>query len=118
MRDSQVHEAADSLRRIVATLREEHPAAAYGGLWALAGFSLQAGIFLLHFFRNLAVDRPLPSIEELSDITCPAEGQINLVIQVKRTLTRAKLAHALKEFVLIVRTIQERNETNLIESLR
>jgi hypothetical protein len=118
MHDQHVDEAANSLRRIIAALRAEHPASAYGGLWALAGFSLQAGVFLLHFFRNLIANRSLPSIEELSDILCPAEGQITLVMQVKRTLTRATLAKALKEFALIIRLIQSHNETAVLESLR
>src|SRR6478752_6336312 len=118
MHDQHVDEAANSLRRIIAALRAEHPASAYGGLWALSGFSLQAGVFLLHFFRNLTANRALPSIEELSDILCPAEGQINLVMQVKRTLTRATLAKSLKEFALIIRLIKSCKETGLLKSLR
>ena len=80
--------------------------------------SLQTGIFLLHFFRNLTAARPLPSIEELSDLVCPADGQLNMVVQVKRTLTRAKLVQALKEFALVIRMIQDRDETPLLHSLR
>ena len=113
-----VNNASDALRRIVDALRNEYPRPAYGGLWALAGFSLQTGIFLLHFFRNLTKARPLPSIEELSDLVCPTDSHINVIVQVKRTLTRSKLAQALKEFALILRVIQEHNETLLLDSIR
>jgi len=54
-------------RRIVAAWREQHKKRAYGGLWALSGFSFQTGVYLLSFYRNLVAERPLPSIEELSD---------------------------------------------------
>src|ERR1035437_287394 len=104
-------EPVEALRRIVAAWREEHKNRAQGGLWALSGFSFQAGVFLLNFYRNLAAARALPSIEELSDIVCPESSRISAVIQVKRTLTRAKLVQALQEFALIIRLIQDRNET-------
>jgi hypothetical protein len=111
-------ENCDALRGILDALREKYPRPTYGGLWALAGFSLQTGIFLLHFYRNLSESRPLPSIEVMSDIVCPADKQLNVIVQVKRTLTRIKLAQALKEFALIIRLIHERDETPLLRSLR
>src|SRR5579864_2442768 len=70
---SPVVENGDALRRVVDAFREKYPRPAHGGLWALAGFSLQTGIFLLHFFRNLILARPLPLIETMSDIVCPAD---------------------------------------------
>src|ERR1039457_6046581 len=111
-------EQHEALRRVIAAWREEHKGAAYGGLGALSGFSFQAGVFLLKFFRNLAAGRSLPSIEELSDILCPDDARAIAVVQVKRTLTRAKLAQALKEFAWIVRLIQDRHEATLLDSLR
>jgi hypothetical protein len=66
----------------------------------------------------LAVGRSLPSIEELSDILCPDDARATAVVQVKRTLTRAKLAQALKEFAWIVRLIHDRHEATLLDSLR
>ena len=113
-----VEEPVAAFRRIVAAWREQHKKRAYGGLWALSGFSFQTGVYLLNFYRNLAQERPLPSIEELSDIVCPADSKISAIIQVKRTLTRETLKQAIEEFALIIRLIQDRNEVALLDSLR
>jgi hypothetical protein len=107
-----------AFRRIVATWQEQNEKRAYGGIWALAGYSFQAAVYLLDFCRSLIAERPLPSIEELSDIVCPAEGRLIAVIQVKRTLTRDTLKLALREFALILQLVKDRNELGLLDSLR
>jgi hypothetical protein len=113
-----VYDPPGAFRRIVAAWQEQQEKRAYGGMWALAGYSFQAGVYLLDFCRNLIAERPLPSIEELSDIVCPADGRLIAVIQVKRTLTRDTLKRALSEFALILQLVRDRNELGLLDSLR
>ncbi len=84
--------------------RRKSPNRAWGGWWALSGFSYQAAVYLQRFFTSL-VDRSaeagvLAEIETLSDITCPEYGGF-LLIQAKRTLTNEALRNALREAYLI-----------------
>lgn len=72
---------------------------ASGGLWALAGFSFQAAIYLQRFFQNLLDGNnptSLACIELLSDILVPEVSSFEL-IQVKRVLTVTSLKASLRE---------------------
>lgn len=111
-------ESADSLRRLTAAWRRKHPKRAFGGTWALTGFSFQAARYLFDFYDNLIRNQPLPTIEELSDIVCPADGGLIHVVQVKRTLTRETLKHSLAEFGEILGLIEADPPANGLKSLK
>ena len=118
MSESPPVSSAESLRRITNAWREKHPKRAFGGAWALSGFSYQAARYLFAFYRNLIAERPLPTIEDLSDIVCPADGGLLHVVQVKRTLTRETLRHTLEEFCEILTLIEGDPLTGGFPSLR
>lgn len=109
---------AESLCRITNAWREKHPKRAFGGTWALSGFSYQAASYLFDFYRSLIRQQPLPTIETLSDIVCPADGNLIHVVQVKRTLTRETLRQALQEFREILFLIEGDPLTRGFPSLR
>jgi hypothetical protein len=92
------------LQELLEHWRYQHRKRAEGGWWSLAGFSFQASVFLLRFFRQLenGTTEPgqLAEMEKLSDILCPLDGRLTL-IQVKRTLDRRSLVAALEEAYLI-----------------
>jgi len=72
---------------------------ASGGWWALAGFSFQAGVYLLRFFERLQKgEDPLDLVktEIISDVLFKDSESIHL-IQVKRTLTTSSLKKCLEE---------------------
>ena len=86
----------------------------------MAGFSFQASVFLLRFFRQLengtTEPGPLAEMEQLSDILCPLDGRLKL-IQVKRTLDRRSLVAALEEAYLIT-DLCRRETPALLDRLR
>ena len=93
------------MQELLARWRKEYPRRAFGGWWALAGFSFQTAAFLLRFFRNLEqVDGREPGefaeMEGISDVLCPEDGRF-VIIQAKRTLTKPLLASTLEEAYLL-----------------
>ncbi len=100
--------------------RQKYRKRATGGWWALAGFSFQTSLFLLHFFRGLergaAEPAQLAEMEQISDIVCPRHGRLTL-IQVKRTLKKPSLVSAIEEAYLIT-TLCKQKTPALIKRLR
>ena len=96
------------------------PRRAWGGRWALAGFSFQASIFLLRFFQAVEKGREEPGVlaemERLSDVLCLADDKLVLT-QVKSTLDRAQLISAVKEAYLLT-DLCRRITPELLDSLR
>ena len=92
------------LQRLLECWHQAHKKRAEGGWWALAGFTFQANVYLLRFFRGLQDKNVEPGalaeMERLSDILQPDDGRLTLT-QVKRTLTKGTLTAALKEAYLI-----------------
>src|ERR1035441_3515888 len=112
-----LEDPADAIRRLTHAWRQRHPKRAFGGAWALAGFSFQAAVFLLDFYRNLIDAREAPSIERISDVLCPAGGSLHVVVQTKRTLTRSGFPRVLEEFALIIAVCRE-SVPELLDDLR
>jgi hypothetical protein len=99
--------------------KKQFPKRASGGWWALAGFALQTNVYLLRFFKQLEkhVEPKLAAeMEHLSDIICPADDKF-VLIQVKRTLTRASLVSAVEEAYLIT-DLCRRETPELLNHLR
>ncbi|MCB9383617.1 MAG: hypothetical protein H6509_03310 [Bryobacterales bacterium] len=105
------------MRWLTETWRQKYPKRAFGGTWALAGYSFQAAHFLFGFYQKLIREEDLPTIEELSDIVCPS-GDLIHVVQVKRTLTRAALRHALEEFRDILQLLKEAPNETALDAIR
>ncbi len=108
----------NALERVVSAWKDKYPRRAFGGTWALTGFSFQTAVFLLEFYRNVASNGPLPVLEQLSDVTTPAESALHVVIQVKRTLTTAALLTVIEEFSLIARLCKDLGEATFLSGLR
>jgi hypothetical protein len=88
---------------------------AAGGWWALAGFSFQAGVYLLNFFERLQKgEDPLNLVrtEIISDIHFKDRESIHL-IQVKRTLTTSSLKKCLEEAYAVAELCDESLLTNI-----
>jgi tetratricopeptide (TPR) repeat protein len=110
-----------SLQKLLAEWKKTRQAT--GGWFALAGFSLQTSIYLLRFFQGIEKARKnektpadLAEMELLSDILCPADGNL-LLIQVKRTLSAGTLTSALKEAYFITQLCL-REAPNLLDRIR
>jgi len=105
---------------LLSVYAKEHASRARGGLVAIAGFDFQLRCYVADFVQELARATEIHQagavfLEAFSDV-CRAEDDCTVLVQAKRTLTKARLAEAAVEAILIDE-FMERTAENIREKL-